>query len=143
MLIVDDILFFPVKGINWIFKQIHEIAEEELAGEGDRIRNSLTELYMMLETGQITEEEFDQQEKVLLDRLDTLEEDDDIIDNETGEEEEEEEEEIQKLNIEKKFNFVINTSRKSRSIISRYRRLLNEDIENFCTTSTVAPIWIW
>ncbi len=79
MLIVDDILLFPVKGINWIFKQIHEIAEEELEGEADRIRDSLTELYMMLETGQITEEEFEQQEKEFLDRLDNLEEEDDMI----------------------------------------------------------------
>ena len=79
MLIVDDILLFPVKGINWIFKQIHEIAEEELEGEADRIRDSLTELYMLLETGQITEEEFEQQEKELLDRLDNLEEEDDMI----------------------------------------------------------------
>ena len=56
MLLVDDILFSPVKGINWIFKKIHELAEEELSGEADRIRDTLTELYMLLETGEITEE---------------------------------------------------------------------------------------
>ena len=87
MLIVDDILLFPVKGINWIFKQIHEIAEEELSGEADRIRDSLTELYMLLETGQITEEEFDLQEKELLDRLDALDEGDDMIGEENFSEE--------------------------------------------------------
>jgi hypothetical protein len=79
MLLVDDILFSPVKGIMWIFRQIHELAEEELAGEADRIRESLTELYMQLETGEITEEEFEQQEAVLLDRLDALDEEDDMI----------------------------------------------------------------
>ncbi|MCF7966810.1 MAG: gas vesicle protein GvpG [Methylobacter tundripaludum] len=79
MLLVDDILFSPVKGIMWIFRQIHELAEEELAGEADRIRESLTELYMQLEAGQITEEEFEQQEAVLLDRLDALDEEDDMI----------------------------------------------------------------
>jgi len=42
MLLVDDILFSPIKGINWIFKKIHELAEEELSGEADRIRESLT-----------------------------------------------------------------------------------------------------
>jgi hypothetical protein len=89
MLIVDDILLFPAKGITWIFKQIHELAEEELAGEADRIRDNLTDLYMLLETGQITEEEFEQQEKELLDRLDNLHEEDDIIgDNDSDEEEE-------------------------------------------------------
>lgn len=79
MLLVDDILFSPVKGIMWIFRQIHELAEEELAGEADRIRESLTELYMQLEAEQITEEEFEQQEAVLLDRLDALDEEDDMI----------------------------------------------------------------
>lgn len=89
MLIVDDILLFPVRGINWIFKQIHEIAEEELAGEADRLRESLTELYMMLETGQISEAEFDAQEKALLDRLDALDEEDAMIgEDEDGEDDE-------------------------------------------------------
>jgi len=34
---------------------------------------------MQLEAGQITEEEFEQQEAVLLDRLDALDEEDDMI----------------------------------------------------------------
>ncbi|MCK9395229.1 MAG: gas vesicle protein GvpG [Methylobacter sp.] len=90
MLLVDDILFSPVKGIMWIFRQIHELAEEELAGEADRIRESLTELYMQLEAGQITEEEFEQQEAVLLDRLDALDEEDDMIGDAEDEDNEDE-----------------------------------------------------
>lgn len=97
MLLVDDILFSPIKGINWIFKEIHKLAEEELSGEADRIRESLTELYMQLETGQITEEEFDHQESDLLDKLDALDEDDvmigDIDEDDEDEDENEEEEE--------------------------------------------------
>ena len=91
MLLVDDILFSPVKGIMWIFRQIHELAEEELAGEADRIRESLTELYMQLETGEITEEEFEQQEAVLLDRLDVLDEEDDVIGDADADDNEEDE----------------------------------------------------
>jgi hypothetical protein len=79
MLLIDNILFSPVKGIHWIFKEVHKLAEEELSGESDRIRESLVELYMQLETDQITEEEFDRQESDLLDRLDTLDEDDAMI----------------------------------------------------------------
>jgi hypothetical protein len=79
MLLVDDILFSPVKGIQWIFKEVHKLAEEELSGESDRIRESLVELYMRLETDQITEEEFNRQESGLLDRLDALDEDDLMI----------------------------------------------------------------
>lgn len=93
MLLVDDILFSPVKGILWIFRQVHELAEEELAGEADRIRESLTELYMQLEAGQITEEEFEQQEAVLLDRLDALDEEDDMIGDAEDEADEDEDNE--------------------------------------------------
>jgi hypothetical protein len=86
MLLVDDILFSPFKGIQWIFKEVHKLAEEELSGESDRIRESLVELYMQLETDKITEEEFNRQESELLDRLDALDEDDLMI----GEDEDEE-----------------------------------------------------
>ena len=55
MLVVDDILFFPVKSIYWIFKQVHNAVEEEMAAEEDNILQELSELYMMLETGRITE----------------------------------------------------------------------------------------
>ncbi len=96
MLLVDDILFSPVKGINWIFKKIHELAEEELAGEADRLRENLTELYMQLETGEITEEEFEQQETVLLDRLDALDEDEDFIGEGSMDEDEDEDEDEEK-----------------------------------------------
>ena len=92
MLLVDNILFSPVKGINWIFKKIHELAEEEFSGEGDRIRESLTELYMQLESGEISEEEFEQQETVLLDRLDALDEEDNLIGDDDDDDDEEDDE---------------------------------------------------
>ncbi|MFZ2725987.1 MAG: gas vesicle protein GvpG [Methylococcaceae bacterium] len=90
MLLVDDILFSPIKGINWIFKKIHALAEEELTGEADRLRESLTELYMLLETGQITEEEFELQETLLLDKLDALDEDQQMIGDADDEDDEDE-----------------------------------------------------
>lgn len=72
MFLVDDLLISPVKGVLWIFKEIHNAAQQELAGEADSIAAALSELYMKLDTGQITEEEFSAQEKALLDRLDRL-----------------------------------------------------------------------
>jgi hypothetical protein len=72
MFLVDDILLSPVKGILWVFREIHDAAQQELAGESQTITAALSELYMKLETGQITEREFDAQEQVLLDRLDRL-----------------------------------------------------------------------
>lgn len=73
MLLVDDILLSPVRGLFYIFKQIHNAAEEEFLNEED-ITEQLSELYMMLETGKITEEEFDKKESELLNRLDQIEE---------------------------------------------------------------------
>jgi hypothetical protein len=72
MLLVDDILFFPVHSIMWIFREISKIAHEELAGEAQSITEGLRLLYMQLETGRITEQQFDAEEKLLLDRLDAI-----------------------------------------------------------------------
>jgi len=74
VLIVDDILLFPVRSILWIFREVHDAAQQELATEAELIKTELRELYMMLETGRISEEEFETREKALLDRLDRLEE---------------------------------------------------------------------
>ena len=74
MLIIDDLLFFPVRGILWTFREIHNAAQEEQANEAEAITAELSELYMMLETGKITETEFDTREKTLLDRLDGIKE---------------------------------------------------------------------
>jgi hypothetical protein len=72
MLLVDDILCFPVTSILWIFREINKIAHEELDGQGQLINEQLRLLYMQLETGRITEQQFDAEEKILLDRLDAI-----------------------------------------------------------------------
>jgi hypothetical protein len=72
MLLVDDILFFPVRSILWIFREISKVAHEELAGEARSITEQLRLLYMQLETGRISEQQFEAEEKLLLDRLDAI-----------------------------------------------------------------------
>ena len=72
MLLVDDLLLAPIHGLLWIFGKIHDAAQEEIAGEADAITEELRELYMMLETGRITEAEFDARERTLLDRLEAV-----------------------------------------------------------------------
>jgi hypothetical protein len=72
MLLADDILFSPFSGILWIFREIAKIAQEELDDEGQSINEQLRLLYMQLETGRITEEQFDAEEKILLDRLEAI-----------------------------------------------------------------------
>lgn len=89
MLIIDDVLLFPVHGIFWIFRQIHNAAQQEIVGEAESITAQLSELYMMLETKRITEEDFDAQEKKLLERLDTIQEYGAHLEDEDAEDEEE------------------------------------------------------
>jgi hypothetical protein len=73
MFLIDDILLSPAKGLFYIFKQIHKAAEEEFLNE-ENVSAELSELYMMLETGKITEEEFNNKESELLNRLEQIEE---------------------------------------------------------------------
>ena len=72
MFLIDDILLSPAKGLSGYSGKSTDAAQQELAGESETITATLSELYMRLETEQITEAEFDAQEKVLLDRLDRL-----------------------------------------------------------------------
>ena len=74
MLVVDDILFFPFTGILSVFQEVYEAAKQEQAGDEQGVRTELTELYMMLETRKISEDEFNARETELLDRLDRLQE---------------------------------------------------------------------
>jgi hypothetical protein len=73
MVLVDGLLLLPVRGIAFVVKRIHEAAERELQGRADAIRSELRELYRMLEAGRISEEEFEAQERRLLDRLSEIE----------------------------------------------------------------------
>ena len=72
MLIIDDILLFPMRSIHWIFRELHNAARQEMENEAESITAELSDLYMMLETERITEDEFDACEKQLLDRLEIV-----------------------------------------------------------------------
>ena len=69
MFILDDLLLSP---LLWIFREINEAVQQEKAGEAEAVTRSLSELYMKLDTGAITEEEFVAAETQLLDRLDAI-----------------------------------------------------------------------
>ena len=75
MFLVDDILFAPMSGILWIFREIHKAAMEDAVNEAESITQQLRNLYMQLETGTLSEGQFDEQEKQLVDRLDRIESD--------------------------------------------------------------------
>lgn len=72
MFIVDDLLMAPAHGLLWIFQEIHRAAQEEMVSDAESITSELSALYMRLETGKLTEEEFAEEEKLLLARLDKI-----------------------------------------------------------------------
>lgn len=72
MLVVDDVLLSPFTGIMWVFRKIDRAAREELETRGERLKKDLSDLYMQLDTGRISEQEFDAREKQILDQLDRL-----------------------------------------------------------------------
>jgi hypothetical protein len=68
MFIIDDLLLSPVKLAIKLAEQIMDMAEEELYGE-DKIKEELLKLQLMLETAEITEEQYKEAERALMDRL--------------------------------------------------------------------------
>ena len=63
----------PIRGVYWLAEKIDEAAEDELLDE-DKVRGELLELQMRLEMGEITEEEYEEQEKALVERLNAIRE---------------------------------------------------------------------
>ena len=65
MFLLDDILLLPLRlpvaGFNWIMKQIQTMANEELLND-QPWKERLIELQMMLEVGDLTEEEYAREE---------------------------------------------------------------------------------
>ncbi len=74
MFIADDVVLFPFKSLLKVFKEIYNAAVQEMEAESDGIRNELSQLYLALEAGTLSEDAFDARERELLDRLDLIEE---------------------------------------------------------------------
>lgn len=71
MFLIDSILLAPVKGVAWLAEKLNEIAEKELCDTG-RIKEELMALQLRFELDEITEQEYNEKEKELLDRLDAI-----------------------------------------------------------------------
>jgi hypothetical protein len=71
MLVVDDLLFLPVKGLIGLFRKIADTVDEELTDEG-RVKDDLLKYNMLYETDQITLPEYEKQEKRLMRRLEEI-----------------------------------------------------------------------
>lgn len=74
MFLADDVILFPFRSILKVFHEIYKAAIEDIRSEADSIRLELSQLYLALESGAVSEDLFDDRERVLLDRLDAIEE---------------------------------------------------------------------
>jgi predicted ribosome quality control (RQC) complex YloA/Tae2 family protein len=74
MFLIDDLLLAPFRGIKFIAESVHDAAREEIENERQALRDEINDLYMQLEIGEITEEEFERREEEILDRLEALDE---------------------------------------------------------------------
>jgi len=71
MFLIDDIVLSPVKLVVWLGKKIDDIVQKELSDEG-LIKEKLMQLQLRFEMDEISEEEYNRQEKELLARLETI-----------------------------------------------------------------------
>ena len=71
MFLIDDILLAPLNGIIWLGKKINEVAEKEFSDEG-LIKEKLMQLQLRFEIDEISEENYNRQEKELLEHLEAI-----------------------------------------------------------------------
>jgi hypothetical protein len=71
MFIIDSILLAPLKGVVWLGQKLNEIAQNELNDDG-RIKEELMALQLRFEMDEISEQEYDEKERELLERLDAI-----------------------------------------------------------------------
>lgn len=72
MIIIDSLLAAPLRGLLFVLEKVHEAVQKEIEADEQTIMADLAALHHALDSGVITEAEFDVREQVLLDRLDRL-----------------------------------------------------------------------
>lgn len=71
MLLIDDILFAPLKGIIFLAEKINEVIEKETSDEG-AVKEKLMALQLKFEMDEIDEVEYDKREDELLNLLENI-----------------------------------------------------------------------
>ncbi len=72
MLLIDDLLAAPWRGLVFVLREIENVAREEQAAVRRDVMAELSRLHRRLDQGEIGEAEFAAAEEALLDRLDHL-----------------------------------------------------------------------
>ncbi len=72
MLLIDDLLTAPLRGLFFVLQEINAAVQAERAADERQLVVELAELYRKLDSGQVTEADFEAGEDRLLHRLDAL-----------------------------------------------------------------------
>jgi hypothetical protein len=72
MLLIDDLLAAPLRGLFFVLREIDAAVQAERASDERRIIAELADLHRKLDSSQITEADFDVSEERLLQHLDSL-----------------------------------------------------------------------
>jgi len=72
MFFVDDLVMSPFKGFLFIAREVAKAVEQEAEQERTEVMSQLAQLHSRVEKKEITDDEFDELETELLDRLEQL-----------------------------------------------------------------------
>jgi len=63
--------FLPMKGVIWVGKKLSTMAEEDITDKS-KVHEELLDLQMRYEMDEITEEEYNKKEDIILERLEAI-----------------------------------------------------------------------
>lgn len=69
MFFLDDVMMSPFKGFMFIAREVAKAVEQQAEQDRADLMSQLSLLHAKLENGEINEDEFDEQEAEILDRL--------------------------------------------------------------------------
>lgn len=69
--IIDDILFSPLKFTIWLGQKLRDAAYQELT-DASKIHEGLLQIQMRYEMEEISQEEYEKQEGLLMERLEVI-----------------------------------------------------------------------
>lgn len=72
MFFVDDLVMSPFKGFLFLAREVAKAVEQEAEQERAEVMSQLSLLHSRIEKGEITDDEFEEMETQLLDRLEQL-----------------------------------------------------------------------
>ncbi len=72
MLLLDDLLGLPITGFKFVLRTLQQVAEEQYTDSGP-VKERLLELQLQLESGDITEEKYNEAEAEIFQQLREIE----------------------------------------------------------------------